>query len=140
MFVSHGSYQIVPLDSGRIIKVIFTGAWNKEAVAGFFQDMKTCPKADIWVAMADLRDWEGATPDLIAAYMPVIDWCLANGECATVHVYKHDWQRLFVDKLRAYREQQGVPQASFQSEAGAIAWANSQLDEVTAKKVVNSRA
>ncbi|TCI02906.1 hypothetical protein EZV61_11465 [Corallincola luteus] len=129
MFASHGSYEISLLQNNSIVKVKFIGAWNKEAVFDFFDDLKKCPLAERWVAIADLTEWEGATPELTEAYLPVVDWCLAHGECATGHIYAKNWQYLFVEKLRLYRSQ-SIPQMSFTDESSAIVWANSQLHAV----------
>lgn len=124
----HGEYQLQLLDHGQILLVTFSGAWNRPAIEQFYQVIKN-PQLGLaarWVALADLRPWQGGPPDLLDDYQPFIDWCIDHGEIATAQVVATNLQRHIVSALAAYRAQR-IPQATFAELEPALAWARQQL-------------
>lgn len=126
MFAQHGHFEIELFDDGQIVLVRYEDAWNKEAIHSFFAALKKQPLAKRWVGVADLREWGGATPDLVPEYLPVIDWCIANGESATAIVVSNDLQFQFVSALAEHRGKH-LQQAKFDNVEEALNWAREQL-------------
>lgn len=131
-FRPHGNFEITLIDEASIILVKFTGAWNKEETHEFGEILKTTELARRWIAIADLSEWEGGTPDFPEAYLPIVDWSIANGEIATAMISRTELALRFIKKITEYR-QLSIPQAMFTDEAEAVSWAreilNSQADE-----------
>lgn len=126
--LAHGEYQLQLLDDGQILLVTFSGAWNRPAMDLFYQAIKDpmLGLAPRWVALGDLRQWQGGPPDLLADYPPFIDWCIDHGEIATGQVVANNLQRHIVSALAAYRSER-IPQATFADLEAALAWAHQQL-------------
>lgn len=86
---AHGNFEIAW--HGNVIRVVFRGVWNREAVALLLERVDRllgqpgAPRR--WAALADMREWEGATPDALSDYNASSSVLVERGMTAIARVF-----------------------------------------------------
>lgn len=84
---SHGDYQINA--RGEIITVRFLGTWNKECAKELIEDYIPFikeKKYNKFGVLADLQNFEGATPDAMKPLIELSLWGAENGQVARAQI------------------------------------------------------
>ena len=99
-FAAHGSHTFEWF--GEVLYIRILGVLNVEQVAVFFAALKAQVAARglrRWGRIADLREWEGITPDGKEAYMAISDWYPGAGAVAHVQIYPSDFVQSMADAI-----------------------------------------
>ena len=99
-YPAHGKYQFSWL--GDVLYLEFFGAWNIEAFAAFKRDLKRFVEKSSpprWGRIADLRQWEGATPEATLAYAEFTAWYKTTGAVAHAQIYPSTLMQSVADKI-----------------------------------------
>jgi hypothetical protein len=98
---SHGEYEI---DSkGEIIIVRFTGTWNKECSEELIE--RCIPfienkKVHKFGVLADLQNFEGATPDAAKRLIELSLWGSKNGQVARAQIINTEYKYFVVKDMQ----------------------------------------
>ena len=123
-FDAHGKYDISV--KGEIIIVRAYRAWNLECVKGFFKEYKAFVlKQNLkqFGALADLREFEGGTPEAINYYEEIAQWAYGENQIARAQVIDTSLKSYTLKKATVGKDM--FPIQNFSDHSQALAWLES---------------
>ena len=125
MEYSQGEYEI---DSkGEIIIIRFLGIWDKGSSEKFIEDYIPFVKnkrLNRFGVLADLQDFEGATPDAAGPLIKLSLWGSKNGQVARAQIINTELKYFTVKDLQNLNF--GYPIKDFDDIDSAFQWLNEQ--------------
>ncbi|MDT8989419.1 hypothetical protein RQP54_00925 [Curvibacter sp. APW13] len=99
-YAAHGAYDFEW--KGEVLCIRFFGVFNIEAVEVFCTDLRqTVAQRGLtrWGRLADLRQWQGITPEGKEAYAALSDWYPGAGAVAHVQLYPSAFTQSMADTV-----------------------------------------
>lgn len=99
-YAAHGTHHFEWM--GEVLYIRFVGVFNIQAVEVFFADLQRIVserRLARWGRMADLRQWQGITPDGKEAYAAISDWYPGAGAVAHVQLYPSAFTQSMADTV-----------------------------------------
>ena len=124
-YAAHGAHQLKWL--GEVLYIQFFGVSNLQEVEIFFDDMQHAVAQRglaRWGRIADLRHWEGITPEAKIAYAAISDWYPGAGAIAHVQMYPSHFMQSMADSINQSLARVGPVRQCSSLEDG-LAWLQS---------------
>ncbi len=121
VFDAHGSYDITV--QGQVYIVRFFQTWNLEGTKAFFMAYKSIIREknfEQFGVLGDLRKLEGGTPDGMAYFEKIADWCLAHGQIARAQLVDSAINDYMINQASQGKDL--FPIKTFDDEAQAMSW------------------
>lgn len=118
-----GGFTLARYDNVLLLRMF--GKWNHEnveALSGELRALVTEKPLSRWALVSDLREWELATPEALAASLDFQRWCAANGEACEVVIGTDNLQQYQVDQSMEILRNLGVKVAYFDGTEGVAEW------------------
>jgi len=123
---AHGDFDMCW--HGNVLRVVFRGVWNREAVAlllASVDQLLSEPGAPRrWAALADMREWEGATPEALADYEASSAGLIERGLTASARVFSVEFLNQMIGGM--VHEHDRIPVLVTENMDEALAWLGSQ--------------
>ncbi|RPJ68804.1 hypothetical protein DRW07_00275 [Alteromonas sediminis] len=112
------------------------GTWNKEAAVSFAQRFKAqaAPLVERpWGHVVYLDDWDLCSPDMFPVIESLVEWCIDNNLKRAAQIYTPSaMKRQFLDRM-VVEEMGDFTRACFDCEEAALAWLESELENLDHK-------
>jgi hypothetical protein len=118
----------------NLFLIYFRGYWEMETVKRFKErlhlliEIQTEPQ---WGALADLREWDGASEAVLVEAEKILDWMVEHGHCAGAHVLNSGVQKKAIAHLQEIQRAR-IAFDVFHSVEVALPWLRAKLRQAAA--------